>query len=823
MSNIKKYFDRKSKLAIAYTLIVLLGLSTIPFIYAGLLTWSNVDPTGNLNAVPAGIVNEDKGSKNPNLKLGEVLTNKLVQSKSHKNFHWKKMSAKQAQEKLEDGKIYAILWIPQEFSQNVTSISNKDIGKVKRAELKITTSDAVNMISGNIASTIATTVTDSLSSQVSDEYLHNIYTGFSTINEKVTKASDGSKQLSDGLVTFKNSSTQLVIGLRDLKSGALKLNNAMNQTKTGSEKLYTAANQLSGGISKINSGSEKLQGGLAKAYIGTTTFSEYMNELNTRAKSLPSATNQLSENSTLLARGTDNLYEVLNILNNKTAELNSGLNALNIGVKQINTNLKNVKTNVNNLSTSSIAVTSNSKSLQNELKELEQRWHELSEEEKLSTVQQLHADSLELQRNITNIDNGIKQVNSGIENIIGKPTSDTNSNATGITAISEKSETIANGVTTLKSINEEILTQSVKVKNGTQQLSEKLIELNTQGAIFTTSINQLANTSITIKENISQLHKGSVDLQEGTRELSAKTPEFVRSMGAVNDAISKIDDSSDALAQGVMKATDGGEKLVAGEEKLVLGAKDLQEGLRNGAKEIPKYSKSEIAALSDVASHPIELIKQREYEVAGYGAGLAPYFMSIALWVGALGFFLMMPVYNKRLLNSKAYGIRVAVFSYIPAAIMSFVQSLLMIIAVHTFVGIEFTKLIPGFFIAFLGSLSFMAINQALVGLLGVQGRYIALIFTGLQLSSAGATYPIETSPTFFQVLHSWLPITHVVQGFRSTISGSSYGYNYAILVLSIYILVSILVLTAGVHIKRYLDVKNHRYIIRAKVLEKLK
>jgi len=43
-------------------------------------------------------------------------------------------------------------------------------------------------------------------------------------------------------------------------------------------------------------------------------------------------------------------------------------------------------------------------------------------------------------------------------------------------------------------------------------------------------------------------------------------------------------------------------------------------------------------------------------------------------------------------------------------------------------------------------------------------------------LTSAGGTYPIETAPTFFQVLHPWLPMSYVVTGLRHLISGGPTG-----------------------------------------------
>lgn len=43
-----------------------------------------------------------------------------------------------------------------------------------------------------------------------------------------------------------------------------------------------------------------------------------------------------------------------------------------------------------------------------------------------------------------------------------------------------------------------------------------------------------------------------------------------------------------------------------------------------------------------------------------------------------------------------------------------------------------------------------------------------------LQLTSAGGTYPVQTSPDFFNAIHPYLPMTYVVDGLRVLITGGA-------------------------------------------------
>ena len=45
-----------------------------------------------------------------------------------------------------------------------------------------------------------------------------------------------------------------------------------------------------------------------------------------------------------------------------------------------------------------------------------------------------------------------------------------------------------------------------------------------------------------------------------------------------------------------------------------------------------------------------------------------------------------------------------------------------------------------------------------------------------LQLTSAGGTYPVQTSPGFFAAIHPFLPMSYVVDGLRRLITGGDLG-----------------------------------------------
>jgi len=100
------------------------------------------------------------------------------------------------------------------------------------------------------------------------------------------------------------------------------------------------------------------------------------------------------------------------------------------------------------------------------------------------------------------------------------------------------------------------------------------------------------------------------------------------------------------------------------------------------------------------------------------------------------------------------------------------IQVLALLAVLHFAVGLQFARPLGAVAFLALTVLAFSAVLQWVHAKFGVVGRLIALVLLMIQLTSAGGTYPVETSPGFFQALHPYLPMTYVVGGLRHLISG---------------------------------------------------
>src|SRR5690606_41641338 len=82
---------------------------------------------------------------------------------------------------LEDGSDGATVEIPSDFSANIAALGG-DAEPAAPALLTVTTNDSVNYVGGNFPKSVGTALTDSLRASVLEQYLGQLYVGFTTIH-----------------------------------------------------------------------------------------------------------------------------------------------------------------------------------------------------------------------------------------------------------------------------------------------------------------------------------------------------------------------------------------------------------------------------------------------------------------------------------------------------------------------------------------------------------------------------------------------------------------------------------------------------------------
>ncbi|TFC30231.1 YhgE/Pip domain-containing protein, partial [Cryobacterium sp. TMT1-3] len=235
-----------------------------------------------------------------------------------------------------------------------------------------------------------------------------------------------------------------------------------------------------------------------------------------------------------------------------------------------------------------------------------------------------------------------------------------------------------------------------------------------------------------------------------------------------------------SLAAGATTASTGAGTLAAGLGQLEAGADTLSASLEVGVDQIPSYTADQASALAAVTSAPVAAEHVRENPVGFYGEGLAAYFIPLALWVGGIGMYFLFRPLSPQAVASTARPVRVALTGLAPGLLFGLLQAGLLLAVLHFLVGLEAANFAALAAFTVIVALVFTAIHHSLIALLGGRGRLVALLLLILQLASAGGTYPVQTSPGFFQWISPALPMTYAVDGVRRLIAE---GWTSAILV----------------------------------------
>ncbi|MFE7543235.1 YhgE/Pip family protein [Streptomyces platensis] len=255
-------------------------------------------------------------------------------------------------------------------------------------------------------------------------------------------------------------------------------------------------------------------------------------------------------------------------------------------------------------------------------------------------------------------------------------------------------------------------------------------------------------------------------------QLNAGAHKVSQGAGLFADGIGTLADGAGKLHDGLGVAKDGADKLTGGLFKLKDGSNQLSDGLHSGVSKIPDYNKKDRDSRTEVMADPVELAAKSLHKAPNYGTGLAPYFIPLSLWVGAMVAFMLLQPLGKRALAAGAPGWRIALGSYLPAYAIGVVQVLALMAVLHWGLGLEMARTAGTVGFLLLATACFTAIIQLLGAFFGPAGRVLTLVVLMLQLTSAGGTYPVQTSPGFFAAIHPFLPMSYVVDGLRRLITG---------------------------------------------------
>lgn len=733
--------------------IVLCAIMIIPMIYACVFLGSMWDPYGQTDQLPVAVVNKDKEVEynGSTMDIGKQLSDKLSKNDS---MDFNIVSSTKAQKGLKDGKYYMVITIPENFSKNATTLLDDD---PQTMMLTYTTNPQTNYIATKMDDSAMAKVKAEISSTVTKTYSKILFKNVKTLSKGFNTAADGSQKLSDGVATASEGNKTITENLNTLASSALVFNDGadslvkglsaytegVSTAKAGAQQLDNNSATLNNGAAQLKSGSSQLLSAVKTAekqlYDGLNQNAEQLNTLTQKNNEMNESSKQLSQALTQIQAGIDDNNLVENNLQ-AAKKLDSMISVMTTAIGTMNTNADKLD---------KLAAAEKAKA------------------ESIQATQPLLAQQLMLQAtsHATQAQT-LRQVASQLINQVN--TSDLKQ------------------LTTLLYGNAEVLKNQSTANAKTQELlagSQQLATANNS------AVNSLVSNLKTVQANmkgtsnsvgmvgaVSQIDEGLGTLQSGLKTYTGGVKQVNNGLGTLASNNKTLNSGASQLADGALKISSGSNQLAAGSATLGEGLTTIGEGTNTLTSSLKDASKkSNIKSTNKTykqMSTPVDTQKKEITNMPNNGHAMAPYMMSVALYVACMALSLMYP-FGKGMTTTDS-PVKFLLAKATVMVPLSIVQALILYFSLRGFCG--FTPARPGLCIAFmlLLSLAFMAFIAFLAIAFGRIGEFIALIFMVFNLGASAGTYPLETAPHWYTVLHPFVPFTYSVNGFRSVIANAT-------------------------------------------------
>ena len=631
--------------------------------------------------------------------------------------------------------------------------------------------------------------------------------------------SNGTEQLTKGLSSYVSGVEQLHLGLGNFNSGLVTYTGAVSQLDSGLGQLSSKSPELVRGINQLYTGVESYTGGVSQLNAGLNQFSSGVSAYTNGVGNLATGANQLSNQSATLRMGMEQLSEGIQQLSSKLDassgkkdqinQLSSGLNQLNQVIQNIDVGdtkqLDSVLSSIASLSNQMLASAQSDKATTLANIQSTAAYQSLTSEQQAeisASVSQNSTGSIQSAQSIVALVQGLQGSLENLQNqssnlstlknqanqVLPLASTSLTGLSSGLTeiqgAVTSKlvpaSQSIASGVNAYT-------TGVDKVSQGTSQLSEK-------NSTLTGSLNQLVSGSTTLTQKSSNLTAGVGQLVEktpelvsgieklstGSNQLNQKSQELIAGVDKLQSGSSQLADKSsqlisgasqlesgaNKLADGAGKLAESGTKLTSGLEGLQTGVVSLGQGLGNASDQLKSASTESKNA--EILSNPLSLSKTDNDQVPVNGIAMAPYMISVALFVTAIStnmIFAKLP--SGRHPESRWAWLKSRAEIN---GIIAVLAGILVYGGVHL-IGLTANHEMRTFILIILTSLVFMSMVTALTTWNSRIGAFFSLILLLLQLASSAGTYPLALTNDFFRAINPWLPMSYSVSGLRQTIS----------------------------------------------------
>ncbi len=692
MLNILRIFisDAKRLSTNVVAVVVIIGLSVIPSLYAWFNILSNWDPygtesTGNLSVA---VATADKGADLDGISfnVGEMVISNLEKNDS---INWVFTdTTEEAVEGVKSGEYYACLVIDESFSSDLISFIG---GNISHPKISYYENEKINAIAPKITSKVKTTV----QKEVNSAFVSTLASGILEVSNYISE----------------------VDAKGNLTGATLAKLQQMDQD------LTTSITLLDSYISIIDTTDSLMD---ATAQVS--------NQLGTMMDSAQSITNS-AQSATNSAQST---------ISSASDMVNSSLNQLQGSLDTLNTTLESYA-NTGNSAASLTA--SQAESLNNLVTEIQTGFSDVRNNQAINTYMENHPD---VRSQADAVDASFEQLK------------------TDLTLLGEASKNTAGDFDNVyESVKDDISSTKTNLQKMTDTYNDVIKP-------------QLTNTMTSVQNSLIEV--------ESLVEYSGNS---IQGVAAI------LNSYPDMMALGkdnLQKSKAQIQEMQTQLEKLISDMQNLDSNDQYTM--LMKLIETDPDVISDFISSPVNIDTEAIYPVENNGSAMAPFYVVLSIWVGAVILIAIVHTKVKHVEGVKhLYTYQEFFGRYLFFFVVGQIQTLITVLGALLYVKIQCEHPVLFYFAMALTSFAYTLLMYALTYAFEAIGEGAAVVLMVIQVAGSGGTFPIEVLPSFYQILYRYMPFAYSIDAARQCVAGI-YGnaYAYDLLALLVYIGVALFI-----------------------------
>lgn len=469
--------------------VIISVILLIPFIYSFFYLKAYWDPygKGNIDNIPVAIVNEDKGQN------GEKLIKSIKESEKLKPYTPTKEEAKEG---LNNGKYYAIIKIPESFTNDLESASKEN---KKHAQIEYLPNQKSNFLASQIINSVVNAVEKNLDNEVNSKIVGTLSNNIKNLPNSLSLISEGFSKLKDGTSKLYNGSNTLSNGSSTLNQKYSEFNSGVSTLNKGAEKIKDGSDKLTSGLKLAKDGSEQIKNAVdskieeVKNDTSSALSDDEINQIGLLAQNTISQNENVIKASALEKLSQNPIYNSIlsGITNIENYYINNGITTKELCVSlQDETQIKTCEENLIRyqfLKEEKILMEETTKtaaynaslevaktSAQNAAAQVAQAAKEKAKQTSVASLSELSSGLNSLNKGLVDLYNGSKELALGTHSLFnGTESLNNGSNQfmSGINTLNAGANTLNDGI---KTLDNSILEAKSKIDTNVDETKEKV-------------------------------------------------------------------------------------------------------------------------------------------------------------------------------------------------------------------------------------------------------------------------------------------------------------------------------------------------------------